>query len=175
MTHLKKGYIHLYTGAGKGKTTAAFGLALRAAGNGLRVYIAQFAKGTKSGELELLKKLSRKVTIKQFGARSFITKHPTTIDRTLAESGIAEVAGIIAHGRYDMVILDEIGIACRFGLLSVEPVIAMLKARPSCVEIILTGRNAPKELIDIADLVTEMKEIKHYFQQGVGARAGIEY
>jgi cob(I)alamin adenosyltransferase len=175
MNHMQKGYIQLYTGAGKGKTTAAFGLALRASGAGLRVYIAQFVKGSESGEREALKKVSRKVTIRQFGARSFIKKHPTKIDRALAAKGLAEVSAIIAAGRHDLVILDEICIALYLGLFPLEHLIEMLKTRPGHVEIILTGRNAPKALVDAADLVTEMREIRHYYQKGVRARKGIEF
>ena len=175
MNRKQKGYIQLYTGAGKGKTTAALGLALRASGAGLRVYIAQFVKGSESGERKALAKLSRAVTIRPFGARSFIKKNPAKIDRTLAAKGLAEVSAIIAAGRHDLVILDEICVALRLGLFSLEPVLEMLKTRPGHVEIILTGRNAPQALIDAADLVTEMREIRHYFQKGVRARRGIEF
>jgi cob(I)alamin adenosyltransferase len=175
MNRTHKGYIHLYTGDGKGKTTAAFGLALRASGAGLRVYIAQFTKGSDSGEVSALRKYSRAVTIRQFGARSFIKRQPSKIDRTLAAKGLAEVSGIIAAGRHRLVILDEICVALRLGLFPLEQVLDMLKTRPGHVEIILTGRNAPEALIDAADLVTEMREVRHYFKKGVRARKGIEF
>ena len=175
MNCLQKGYIHLYTGDGKGKTTAAIGLALRACGSGLRVYIAQFTKGSDSGEVNALEKFFRAVTIHQFGARSFIKKKPTKIDRILAAKGLAEVSAVIAAGRHDLVILDEICVALRLRLFSVEQVLEILETRPARVEIILTGRDAPQELIDASDLVTEMREIRHYFKKGVRARRGIEF
>jgi cob(I)alamin adenosyltransferase len=175
MNRTKKGYIHLYTGDGKGKTTAAFGLALRASGAGLRVYIAQFTKGSDSGEVRALRNYSRAIIIRQFGARSFIKRLPTKNDRILAANGLAEVSAIIAAGRHDIVILDEICVALRLGLVPLEQVLDMLKKRPGHVEIILTGRNAPRALVDAADLVTEMREIRHYFQKGVRARRGIEF
>jgi cob(I)alamin adenosyltransferase len=175
MGRLRKGYVQLYTGTGKGKTTAAVGLALRAAGAGLRVYFAQFAKGSASGELAMLKKASCTITIQQFGARSFIKKSPSKIDRTLAANGFAKVTAMVASGRYDVVVLDEIAVACHFNLIPAAAVRELITVRPAHVEIILTGRCAPRELVDAADLVTEMKEIRHYFRNGVLARQGIEY
>lgn len=172
---LRKGCFQLYTGNGKGKTTAALGLALRAAGAGLRVYIAQFAKGTKTGELTLLRKLSPTIAIRQFGATSFLRRPPSAADRALAARGLATVSRIIRQGRYDVVILDELCIACDYDLVPLQSVIDMIEARPGHVEIVVTGRKAPKALIELADLVTEMKEIKHYFAAGVRARKGIEY
>jgi cob(I)alamin adenosyltransferase len=170
-----KGYFQLYTGGGKGKTTAALGLALRAAGAGLRVYIAQFAKGIEAGELKALKKLSAAVTVRQCGARSFIRGRPGKIDRTLAENGLAAAARAIASGRWDLVILDELCVACHFRMVEAKAVLEILKSRPRHVEVVITGRNAPKAFLEAADLVTEMKEIKHYFTEGVRARKGIEY
>jgi cob(I)alamin adenosyltransferase len=175
MLSLKTSFIHLYTGSGKGKTTAAIGLALRAAGAGLRVYFAQFAKGTDTGEFRILSKLTNLITIKQFGARSFIKGRPSKNDKTLAANGFALVEKIIREGRYDVVVLDEICIACYYKIIPLQAVIDMIQNRPDHVEIVLTGRNAPQELIDAADLVTEMREIKHYFAEGVHARKGIEF
>jgi cob(I)alamin adenosyltransferase len=175
MARLKKGYVHLYTGNGKGKTTAALGLALRAAGAGLRVYIAQFAKGTATSELKPLKKLSGLITVRQFGRSSFIKGNPSRVDVEYAARGIAAVKKTFADGRYDMVVLDELCCACRCSLVSTREVLAMLKSRPGGIEVVITGRNAPDELVKAADIVTEMKEVKHYFMSGVQARRGIEY
>jgi cob(I)alamin adenosyltransferase len=172
---VRQGYIHLYTGNGKGKTTAAIGLAVRAAGAGLRVYIAQFAKGKKSGEADMLTKLSRRITIRRHGARTFIKARPDATDRKLAEKGMQEAAKVIHSGRYDVVILDELCIVCHYGLVPVKTVMEFLQKRPRHVEIILTGRYAPKKFVQAADVVTEMKEVKHYFQKGVKARQGIEF
>jgi cob(I)alamin adenosyltransferase len=172
---LQKGYIHVYTGDGKGKTTAAAGLALRAVRAGLRVFIAQFVKGSKSGEMDMLKKLSGKITIRQYGVRSFIKGQPAKTDRSLAHKGMTEVAAVVAAGRHDVVILDEMCVAMNLGLCELNQVLAMLNTRPAHVEIILTGRNAPRALINAADLITEMREIKHYFNKAVPARRGIEF
>jgi cob(I)alamin adenosyltransferase len=172
---LGKGYVHLYTGNGKGKTTAALGLALRAAGAGLRVFIAQFAKGSATSELESLKKLSKRVTVKQFGGRQFIKGNSSKIDRMRAARGMAGVKCVLSKGRYDMVVLDELCGACRHNLVSTKEVLAILESRPEGIEVIITGRNAPEELMEAADIVTEMKEVKHYFIRGVSARRGIEY
>jgi cob(I)alamin adenosyltransferase len=175
MRYLKKGYVHLYTGNGKGKTTAALGLALRAAGAGLKVFIAQFAKGVATSELKSLRKLSKFITVKRFGRRSFIKSNPTGIDRKCAAKGLAFVKKVISGGRYDMVILDELCGACRHNLIPIKEVLAMIEKRPPWVEVVVTGRDAPKELIAAADIVTEMRGIKHYYVAGVKARKGIEY
>jgi cob(I)alamin adenosyltransferase len=172
---LRKGYIQLYTGDGKGKTTAAFGLALRAVGAGLKVCIFQFAKGIESGELKMVKKLSGSVLVRQFGARSFIRGKAGVIDRTLAERGLAAAEKAITGGRYDVIILDELCIACHYRMIQPKTVLEVLANRPAHVEVVITGRKAPKEFADAADLVTEMKEIKHYYCKGVKARRGIEY
>jgi cob(I)alamin adenosyltransferase len=175
MHNLRKGYVHLYTGNGKGKTTAALGLALRAAGAGLNVFIAQFAKGIETGEIKALRKFPRLITVKQFGTRSLIKRNPSKIDCTLAARGLAAVEKIVDAGNFDVIILDEMCMACHFNLVSTERVCAMVNNRPAHVEMVITGRNAPRALVEAADLVTEMKEIKHYFLRGVRARNGIEY
>ena len=172
--HLKKGYIHCYTGNGKGKTTAAFGLALRAAGAGLSIFIAQFAKGRETSEVKFLSRISGQVTLRQFGTGTFIRK-PSAKDRLLAEQGLAAVEAAIVSGRYDLVVLDEICGVCHAGIASAEKVAGIITAKPAHVEIVVTGRKAPKKLLQIADLITEMKEIKHYYKSGVKARKGIEY
>jgi cob(I)alamin adenosyltransferase len=173
--HLEKGFVHCYTGGGKGKTTAALGLALRAAGAGLSVFIFQFAKGIETSEIRALRKFSKNITVRQFGTRAFIKKTPSGIDRMRAVQGLAMVKKILCSGRYDLVILDEVCGACHAHLIATDEVVAALKERPPAVEVVLTGRHAPRELIDAADLVTECKEVKHYFSLGVRARRGIEY
>lgn len=168
------GYIHLYTGNGKGKTTAAIGLAIRAAGAGKRVFMGQFVKGMPYSELESLKRFDE-ITVKQFGRDCFIEKDPTPEDIKVAQNGLKEVSMHIRNNSFDVVILDEICIALYYQLFPVEEVVELLKSKPATMEIVLTGRNAPQELIDMAHLVTEMKEIKHYYTQGVEARKGIEF
>lgn len=169
-----KGLIHIYTGNGKGKTTAAFGLAIRFVGTGKNVFIAQFMKGQKYSELKTLEQLADQINIQQYGLKSFIKDVPKQIDIDAARLGLKEVSDILKQGNYDMVILDEACIAIYFKLFSVQELIEAIQNRAPQVEVIITGRNAPQELIDIADLVTEMKEIKHYYNQGVQARRGIE-
>ncbi|HUV50864.1 MAG TPA: cob(I)yrinic acid a,c-diamide adenosyltransferase [Anaerolineae bacterium] len=169
-----KGYIQVYTGNGKGKTTAAFGLALRAAGAGLKVYIAQFVKGMKCSELNSLAKLSEFVTIKQYGRDRFIFREPEKEDIQAAREGLKEVKEIMCSGKYQMIILDEANIATCYNLFSVEDLLDFIQAKPEDVELVITGRTADPRIIEKADLVTEMKEIKHYYQNGVPARDGIE-
>ncbi len=166
--------IHIYTGNGKGKTTAALGLAIRAAGAGLKVFIGQFAKGTKCSELAALRKF-KNITLKQFGSGCFIINEVKLKDRQLAKAGLKELQKILAQNRYQVVILDEINIAVDLGLINAAQVISLAKKCNKTTELILTGRNAPREIVAIADLITEMKEIKHYFNKGVIARKGIEY
>jgi cob(I)alamin adenosyltransferase len=170
----KRGYVQVYTGDGKGKTTAALGLALRAAGAGLRVFIGQFGKGVHYSELDALERFQDLITIKQFGRRCFVHGKPHQADIDAAKKGFAEARKAVLSGEYDVVILDEANIAVHFGLFSEQDLLALIDAKPEHVELIITGRKAPKLLIDRADLVTEMKEIKHYYAKGVGARKGIE-
>ena len=169
-----KGYVQVYTGNGKGKTTAAIGLAVRAAGANLKVFIGQFVKGMHYSELESLKRFSDLITIKQFGRECFIFHDPTEEDIKCARDGLKEAKEIINSGEYQVVILDEINIALYYNLFPIDEVIDIIKNKPENVELILTGRYAPQEIIDIADLVTEMREIKHYYVKGVVAREGIE-
>jgi cob(I)alamin adenosyltransferase len=171
---LKKGYIQVYTGDGKGKTTAAIGLAIRAAGAGLKVFIGQFIKGMHYAELDTLKRFEDLITIRQFGSGCFIKGKPTPEDINLARRGLEEMKRIVASGKYDVVILDEANVACYFKLFTTEDLLSVIDNKPEHVELVFTGRKAPQELIDRADLVTEMREVKHYYQQGVQARAGIE-
>ncbi len=169
-----KGYVQIYTGNGKGKTTAAFGLALRAAGAGLKVFIAQFIKGMHYSELDAFKRFEDMITIRQFGRGCFIYEEPGQEDIDCARSGLAVVKEIVRDGGYQVVILDEINIAEHIGLFAVEDVIELIESKPEHVELVLTGRYAHPSLIERADLVTEMTEIKHYYSKGVEARDGIE-
>ncbi|MEN3041969.1 MAG: cob(I)yrinic acid a,c-diamide adenosyltransferase [Fervidobacterium sp.] len=168
------GYIHVYTGNGKGKTTAALGLALRAICAGKKVYMGQFIKGMKYSELDAVKYLNGFV-IEQYGRSCFIKNSPTQEDIQFAQMGLEKIRQVILSGQFDIVILDEINVAVHYKLIKAEQVIEIINQRPENVEIILTGRYAPKQFIEIADLVTNMEEIKHYYQNGIKARKGIEY
>ncbi|MCP4539114.1 MAG: cob(I)yrinic acid a,c-diamide adenosyltransferase [Chloroflexi bacterium] len=173
-SQLSQGYVQIYTGDGKGKTTAALGLALRATGHGMRTYIGQFMKGQPYGELDALRDHPL-ITIEQYGDIRCIRREEVTPEHIAqAQRGLEKARQAIQSGQYDIVVLDEVNVTVWFGLLTVEEVLAFLDERPAHVEVILTGRRAPQELIERADLVTEMREIKHYYEQGVPARKGIE-
>ena len=169
-----KGYIHVYTGDGKGKTTAALGLAIRAVGAGLKVYIAQFLKHGDYSEIKGLDRFSDTITVEQFGCGRFIKGRPSKEDVAAARQGLKKVKTILAAGKYSVVILDEANVAVSLNLFSENELLEILDHRPDNVEIIITGRGAAPGIIEAADLVTEMKEIKHYFKKGVKARIGIE-
>jgi len=171
---LEKGQIQIYTGDGKGKTTAALGLALRAAGAGFKVFIGQFVKGMHYSELDSLKRFDDLITVKQYGRGCFIKNKPVPEDVKAARIGLEEIGTILESGDYRVVILDEANIAIYFNLFTEDELISCLKKRASQVEVIITGRKASQALIDMADLVTEMKEIKHYYQKGLQARLGME-
>jgi cob(I)alamin adenosyltransferase len=173
---LETGLVQVYTGNGKGKTSAAFGLSLRAAGRGLKVYVIQFIKGGFDyGELYVLDKLPN-IKLKAFGRGRFITeKPPQKKDVKLAEEALTFAEEVVENGEYDIVILDEINVALNLRLITLERVLKLIKNKPKHVEIVLTGRYAAPEIIEIADLVTEMREIKHPFNKGYQARKGIEY
>lgn len=170
----KKGLIQVYTGDGKGKTTASLGLALRAVGHEMNVYMIQFMKGKINyGELLASKNIPN-LTIKQFGRPDFVNKkNPEKVDIDFAKQALKHAKEIL--NECDILILDEINVALDYKLIELEEVIELIKNKPENVEIILTGRYAPKEIIEIADLVTEMKEIKHPYQKGIQARIGVEY
>jgi len=170
-----QGFVHVYTGDGKGKTTAALGLALRAAGAGRRVFIVQFCKGRRSSELVSLERLADRITIRRFGSADFIGSEPSAVDIDAAREGLAVARDVISGGEYDLVVLDEAAVATRLGLFAVDDLLALLDARPPHVELVITGRDADPRLVARADLVTEMREIAHYFDRGVQAREGIEY
>jgi len=177
MSHmrLKKGFVQVYTGEGKGKTTAAVGLGLRAAGQGLKVYMIQFMKGRRYGEVAATEEMEN-FRIEQFGRDEFVRKgDPEEVDVRLAREGLRRAQEIIKGGEWDVVILDEVNVAVDYGLLSLRDVIELVEMKPPHVELILTGRYAREEIIEKGDLVTEMVEVKHPFQKGVLARRGIDF
>lgn len=170
---MSKGYMHIYTGNGKGKTTAAFGLAIRAACAGKKVYIGQFVKDMKYSETKIVDFLPN-IVIEQLGEGCFISKAPTERDCLIASEALEKCATILKSELYDLVILDEINIALFYNLINVDQVISAIEDRKKSIEVVLTGRYAPEKLILLADLVTEMKEIKHYYTQGVLSREGFD-
>jgi len=176
MPKLERGIVQVYTGNGKGKTSAAFGLALRAIGRGLKVYVIQFIKGGFDyGELYIVDKLPN-LTLKAFGRGRFVTeKPPEKEDTELGEKALALAEEVVKSEEYDIVILDEINVALNLKLIKIERVLELIRNKPKHVELILTGRYAPDEIIEAADLVTEMKEVKHPYNKGFQARKGIEY
>ncbi|MEJ2724663.1 MAG: cob(I)yrinic acid a,c-diamide adenosyltransferase [Deltaproteobacteria bacterium] len=173
---LEKGYVQVYTGNGKGKTTAALGQALRSAGGGLKTLIVQFMKDSPSGETKSIKQLHKRVRLEQYGNDLFVLNKqpPSDMDLDAAHEGLNRSQQAMLSGEYDIVIMDEVCVAIHFGLLKIEQLLPLLDKRPRSVEVILTGRYCPQELIEKADLVTEMREVKHYYQKGIPARKGIE-
>jgi cob(I)alamin adenosyltransferase len=170
---MDKGYIQIYTGNGKGKTTAALGLSLRAVCAGKKVFFGQFVKGMEYSELTVPKYLPN-FTLEQFGRNVFIFNKPKEEDIKFARKGLERIKEVLTSGEYDVVVLDELNIAIFYNLFKIEEIIEILDNRNESIEVIITGRNANEKLIDKADLVTEMKEIKHYYKKGVPARRGIE-
>jgi len=167
--------IQVYTGDGKGKTTAALGLALRSLGQGKKVCFIQFMKKGNFGEIKALKKF-KNMTVKQFGRCSFVNlREPNSADRQAAKKGLLFASRVISRGNFDVIILDELNVAMSLGLVSERAVLSLLERVSLSTEIVLTGRGAHAKIMKRADLVTEMKAIKHYYNQGVKARKGIEY
>jgi cob(I)alamin adenosyltransferase len=173
---LSKGYTHIYTGNGKGKTSAALGLAFRAAGSGLTTMVIQFMKGQGSGEIDACKKMDGLITIEQYGSDRFCKPDDGSIDehRSFTRRGYERTRAVMAGAGYSIVILDEIITAAKFGLISDDDIISIIEAKPQSMELVLTGRGASDRLMDHADLVTEMREIRHYYQKGAAPRRGIE-
>lgn len=169
-----KGYVQVYTGDGKGKTTAALGLSLRAAGAGLKVFIAQFIKMGDYSEIKALQRFSDLITIEQYGLGRFIKGNPSPEDIVAAANGLEKIRQVLSEARYDVVILEEANVAVMCGLFSAEKILELIAVKPEAVELVITGRGADPRVIEKADLVTEMKCIKHYYDQGVQARTGIE-
>lgn len=174
-TARQRGCVQVYTGDGKGKTTAAVGLAIRAAGAGLRVYFTQFCKGQDTGERAAFERFPELITWSHSGSCSFIMGPPTPEDRAQAQATLAALREALVSGEYDVVIADEFSVATDLGLVSLAEAVALLDARPEGVELVLTGRRAASEVLERADLVTEMVARKHHYQSGVQARRGIEY
>jgi cob(I)alamin adenosyltransferase len=168
------GYVQVYTGNGKGKTTAAIGLAVRALGAGWKVFFAQFLKAGAYSEHKALAQFSNGLTIKTYGRNVFIKGDPKEEDHRLAQAAYREIEEIISCGRYRLVVLDEANVAVTYGLLTVEQLLDLMDKRARGVELVITGRDAHSQLIERADLVTEMREVKHYFTRGIKARVGIE-
>jgi len=174
---LEKGYIQIYTGNGKGKTTAALGLIMRALGSGMKIFLCQFMKNNDTGELNILRQFSDRIKVIQCGLGKFCTsrENPGQDHIDAAKEGFKEAAEAVSSGEYDLIVLDEINVAIYYNLIPVEDLISLLKNKPDKTEIILTGRYADKKLYEYADLITEMKEVKHYYKIGVQQRKGIEY
>lgn len=172
---MERGCVQVYTGNGKGKTTAALGLALRAVGRGLKVCFFQFIKGGGPyGEHLVAAKLAPLLTITQTGRPGWVNQQDIGEDRRLAQEAFEQAKELLTSGEYDLLVLDEINGAVGFGLIDVEQVLELIRLRPNGVELVLTGRNAHERVIEAADLVTEMREVKHFFKAGVPARIGIE-
>jgi len=169
-----KGYVHVYTGDGKGKTTAALGLALRAVGAGWHVFFAQFVKGMSSSELTALRRLNGQVAVRQFGQPRPLPRGPEHANFDGAQQGLSECKEAILSGDYRLIVLDEANVAAALGLFSVDDLIDLIACRPEPVELVLTGRWAHRRILDRADLVTEMREVKHYYRRGILARVGVE-
>ncbi|SHH80588.1 cob(I)alamin adenosyltransferase [Clostridium collagenovorans DSM 3089] len=170
---MEKGYIHVYTGNGKGKTTAAVGLAVRAACAGKKVFFGQFIKGMKYNETKCENYLPN-IKFEQLGRDCFINKSPDEEDIRIANEGLQRIKAVLLSNEYDMVVMDEVTISLYFKLFTMKDLIEVLNVRPYSTELVITGRYAPQELIDLADLVTNMEEVKHYYSKGVLSRDGFD-
>lgn len=168
------GYVQVYTGNGKGKTTAAIGLAIRALGAGWQVFFAQFLKAGEYSEHKALARFSDNLTIKTYGRNVFIRGEPNDEDRRLAQAAYKEIVEAVTSGRYRLVVLDEGNVAVHYDLITVDQILDLIEMRAGGVELLITGRYAHSRLIDRADLVTEMQEVKHYYDKGITARVGVE-
>ncbi|MBN1577927.1 MAG: cob(I)yrinic acid a,c-diamide adenosyltransferase [Chitinispirillaceae bacterium] len=171
---MERGFLHIYTGDGKGKTTAALGLALRAAGAGKRVLFSQFLKNSICSEHRALERFEDRITVRCFGTGEFIREDIKAEQIQRTKEGVEEVSRLMASDNFGLVILDEIVVALSLGVIAFDQVLLLIRKRPPGCEMVLTGRGASRQLIDVADLVTEMVEVKHYFRRGFTAREGIE-
>lgn len=171
---MKKGRVTVLTGNGKGKTTAAIGLSIRAAGAGLKVFLGQFIKKGEYSEIKALKRFSDLITVEQFGLGRFTGKNPKSDDIQAARKGLEKVKHIIASKMYDMVILDEANVAVKLGLFGIQELLDLITTKPEALELVITGRYASKQVIEMADSVTEFNSTKHYFDHGAKARVGID-
>jgi len=171
---MEKGYVHVLTGDGKGKTTSAIGMTIRAAGSGLKVFFCQFVKKGKYSEIIAFKRFPDQIKLEQFGLGRFTDHNPTIDDIQAAKKGLERVKEIIRENEYDLVILDEANVAVKLGLITVQELVSLIINKPDKMDMVITGRYASPRVIEVADNVTEMKAKKHYFKKGVKARIGIE-
>lgn len=171
---MKKGYVHVYTGNGKGKTTAAVGLIVRAAAAGKRVYMGQFMKDKESGEIAMLRERFPEVSVELYGGGLILSGEPSEEDLKRAAEGMEKARKAVSAGEYDMVVLDEINVAVFLELVPLSDILALINEKPEGLELVLTGRYAHKDVISAAALVSEIAQVKHYFNDGVPARHGIE-
>jgi cob(I)alamin adenosyltransferase len=172
---MRSGLVQIYTGNGKGKTTAALGLALRALGAGLKVYLGQFIKKGAYGEIKALRRFHPNIVIRQYGHGRFVRGKPDPADIQCTQKGLNDLERAMTSGKYDLVIADEIICAINAALISTKDVLCLIDKKPASVELVLTGRNAPRQIVKHSDLVTEMRKIRHPFDKGIGGRKGIEY
>ena len=170
----EQGCVHVYTGSGKGKTTAALGLCLRALGAGYRVYVGQFMKLGPSSEVKALNRFGDQLVLAQFGTGRFVRGKPSESDCQAARQGLQQAEAAVTSGEFRMVVLDECMVALHQGLLAAEAVHRLMDLRPAGMELVFTGRHAPPDILERADLVTDMVEVKHYYRNGILARVGIE-
>ncbi len=171
---MNKGYVQVYTGDGKGKTTASLGLAIRAAGAGLKVFVVQFMKKGDYSEIKALERLSDQIIVEQYGIGNFIKEEPSVEEKNTAKKGYLKLVEILKAGNHDLVIAEEANVALKYGLITENELLNLMNIKPEHVELVITGRGATPAVIEHADLVTEMKPVKHYFDNGVMARVGIE-
>ncbi|MFZ0612966.1 MAG: cob(I)yrinic acid a,c-diamide adenosyltransferase [Desulfobacterales bacterium] len=171
---MNKGYVHVFTGNGRGKTTAAIGLSIRAAGAGMKIFFGQFVKKGEYSEIKALKRFDDLITVEQFGLGRFTHERPKLEDIQAARDGIERVTAVIASGRYDLVILDEANVAVKLGLFPVQELLGLIINKPPELELVITGRYASPRIIEMADMVTECQARKHYYDLGTKARVGIE-
>lgn len=169
-----QGKVIVLTGEGKGKTTGALGLAMRAVGAGLKVFLAQFIKGDDYSEIKALKRYSDSIRVEQYGLGGFIGGNPTRADIEAACRGLEEVKGMMSCGAYDVVVLDEVNVAVKYRLFSEQDLLDVIAVKPKEIALVITGRNATPKIVEKADQVSVIKAIKHYYTKGVQARVGIE-
>ncbi len=169
-----KGYVQVYTGNGKGKTTASLGLTMRALGAGMKVHIVQFLKQGDYSEIKALAKFGEQVTVEQYGLGKFVRGNPSEEDIEAGKKGLARVREIVTGKKADLLVIEEGNVAVMCRLFSIDELMEVIAEKPEAMEIVVTGRGAHEKLIERADLVTEMTEIKHYYKKGVNARVGIE-
>lgn len=172
---MRRGFVQIYTGNGKGKTTAALGLAMRARGAGLKIYLGQFIKKGAYSEIKAVRRFHPDIIIRQYGSGRFIRDKPGPADIRCAQKGLNDLSRAMISGKYDLVIADEIICAVNAGLISAEDVLYLIDKKPAVVELVLTGRNAPRQIMKRANLITEMRKIRHPFDKGIGGRRGIEF